>query len=71
ASGAVTIDGERVFSSNIYDQMAAAVRNHTDRKGYSTHVSLTADSAAPYGSIIKVLDAARQAGDDDVGLVEN
>ena len=70
ASGAVTIDSERVFASNIYDKMAAAVRDHT-RQRYSTHISLTADTSAPYGSIIKVLDAAREAGDDDVGLVEN
>jgi biopolymer transport protein ExbD len=69
AYGAVTIDGNRVASSHLYDAMASAVRYHTSRAGYSTHVDLAAASAAPYGSIIKVLDAAREAGDDDVGLI--
>jgi biopolymer transport protein TolR len=69
ASGATTIDGVRVASSRLYDRMAEVVRYHTGRSGYSTHIALAADSAAPYGSIIKVLDAAREAGDDDVGLI--
>lgn len=69
ASGATTIDGELVGSSTLYDRMAETVRFHSDRSGYSTHIRLVADRAAPYGSIIKVLDAAREAGDDDVGLV--
>ena len=38
-------------------------------QGYLTHISLIADSAANYNTIIKILDAARQAGDDDVGFV--
>jgi len=69
ATGAVTIDGNRVTSSHLYDAMASAVRYHTGRTGYSTHVDLAAANAAPYGSIIKVLDAAREAGDDDVVLI--
>ena len=69
ASGATTIDGERVTASDLYDRMAETVRFHSERAGYSTHIALIADSATPYGSIIKVLDAAREAGDDDVGLV--
>src|ERR1700730_5333113 len=62
ASGAITIDGESTTSSDVYDRMAEAVRNHTGRAGYSKHIALAADSAAPYGSIIKVLDAGREAG---------
>jgi biopolymer transport protein ExbD len=69
ASGAITIDGERADSSHLYDRMAEAVHNHTDRAGFSQHIALTADTAAPYDSIIKVLDAAREAGDDDVGFI--
>ncbi|HEY7981553.1 MAG TPA: biopolymer transporter ExbD [Candidatus Eremiobacteraceae bacterium] len=69
ASGAITIDGQSTTSSNVYDRMAEAVRSHGGRTGFSKHVALTADSASPYGSIIKVLDAAREAGDDDVGFV--
>jgi biopolymer transport protein ExbD len=68
-SGAITIDGESATSSNVYDRMAEAVRSHTGRTGYSEHIALTADSASPYGAIIKALDAAREAGDDDVGLI--
>jgi biopolymer transport protein ExbD len=49
--------------------MAAAVHVHTRRVGFSRHVALTAAKAAPYAVIIRILDAARQAGDDDVGFV--
>lgn len=69
ASGAITIDGETTASSHVYDRMAEVVRSHSGRAGYSRHIALTADSASPYGSIIKVLDAAREVGDDDVGFV--
>jgi biopolymer transport protein ExbD len=69
ASGAIAIDGKAATSSHVYDRMAEAVRNHTGRAGYSRHIALSADAASPYGSIIKVLDAAREAGDDDVGFV--
>jgi biopolymer transport protein TolR len=69
ASGAITIDGERAGSTELYDRMAEAVRAHTSRAGYSKHIALTADSASPYDSIIKVLDAAREAGDDYVGFI--
>jgi len=69
ASGATTIDGERVTSSTLYDRMSETVRFHSSRTGYSTHIAVVADRAAPYGSLITVLDAAREAGDDDVGLV--
>jgi len=69
SSGAMIIDGARVGSSHVYDRMAVAIRSHTGRLGFSTHIALTADSATPYASIITVLDAAREAGDDDVGLI--
>jgi biopolymer transport protein TolR len=69
ASGAIVVDGERVNSSHLYDRIADAIRNHTGQPGLSTHISLTAESAAPYDSIVKVLDASREAGDDDVGLI--
>jgi biopolymer transport protein ExbD len=49
--------------------MAAAVRTHTHRTGFTRHVALIAANAAPYAVIIRILDAARQAGDDDVGFV--
>jgi len=69
ASGAIVVDGGLATSSELYDRVADAIRNHTGRPGMSTHISLTAESAAPYETIVKVLDAAREAGDDDVGLI--
>jgi biopolymer transport protein ExbD len=33
------------------------------------HVSIIADAKAPYGVIIRILDAAKQAGLEDVGFV--
>jgi biopolymer transport protein ExbD len=32
-------------------------------------VSITADAKAPYGVIIRILDAAKEANLDDVGFV--
>jgi len=69
ASGAISIDGAPVRRAGLYPAMAAAVRAHTHRSGYTQHVALSAANAAPYAAIIRVLDAARQAGDDDVGFV--
>ena len=39
------------------------------RRRGDKHVSLTADVKAPYGTIIKILDAAKIAGLEDVGFV--
>jgi biopolymer transport protein ExbD len=33
------------------------------------HVSIIADAKAPYGIIIRILDAAKNAGLEDVGFV--
>jgi biopolymer transport protein ExbD len=69
ASGAVLIDGAPTSAARLYPAMAAAVRAHTQRTGFTRHVALIAANAAPYAVIIRILDAARQAGDDDVGFV--
>jgi biopolymer transport protein ExbD len=69
AQGAISIDGAPTSHAQLYRAMAAAVRAHTRRAGYTTHVALTAANDAPYAVIIWILDAARQAGDDDVGFV--
>jgi biopolymer transport protein ExbD len=69
ASGAVSIDGAPTIGARLYTAMAAAVHTHTHRPGYTAHVALTAANDAPYAVIIRILDAARQAGDDDVGFV--
>ena len=67
----VFIDGRQTNDARLYDDMAAAVKYHRDHaaQGFLTHISLIADANASYNTIIKILDAARQAGDDDVGFV--
>jgi biopolymer transport protein ExbD len=64
----LTIDQSPVAWAALYDVMAAAVKAH-ERRGHSKHVALYADANARYDAIIKVLDAARAAGDEDVGFV--
>jgi biopolymer transport protein ExbD len=62
--GTIFVDNKRTDEAHIYSDMAAERR----RRG-NKHVSLTADVKAPYGLVIRVLDAARLAGLDDVGFV--
>jgi biopolymer transport protein ExbD len=63
-TGVVYIDGKRTDTAHIYNDMSDVRR----RKG-NKHVSLTADVKAPYGTIIRILDAAKVAGLEDVGFV--
>jgi biopolymer transport protein ExbD len=67
----IYIDGKLVPMDQLYPTMATTVAFHQKHanQGYLTHISLLADEDANYNTIIKVLDAARQAGDDDVGFV--
>ncbi|MBV8081918.1 MAG: biopolymer transporter ExbD [Candidatus Eremiobacteraeota bacterium] len=65
----VTIDGVTCSSATLYALVARAVASHTGRPGYTRHIALLADKDASYDTIIKILDAARQAHDDDVGFV--
>jgi biopolymer transport protein ExbD len=71
AKNKIYIDGKLVPSERLYDTMSATITYHRNHaaQGYKDHISLLADSDASYNTIIKVLDAARQAGDDDVGFV--
>lgn len=62
--GRVFIDGKGTDDQHIYSDMLDVQR----RKG-NKHVSLTADVKAPYGTIIRILDAAKIAGLEDVGFV--
>ncbi len=62
--GTVYIDGQRTDDQHIYADMQSVEQ----RKGHK-HVSLTADVKAPYGTIIRILDAAKIAGLEDVGFV--
>jgi biopolymer transport protein ExbD len=63
-TGVIYIDGRRSDLQHIYGDMQAVER----KKGHK-HVSLTADVKAPYGTIIRILDAAKIAGLEDVGFV--
>jgi biopolymer transport protein ExbD len=69
AKNRIYIDGKPVSSENLYQVMSNTIAFHRTHPGYNTHVSLLADLDASYNTIIKILDAARQAGDDDVGFV--
>ena len=62
--GTIFVDNKRTDETHIYADMASERRQRGNK-----HVSLTADVKAPYGIVIRVLDAARLAGLDDVGFV--
>ncbi len=66
AVGSIIVDDKPTTVVGIYALLAAeaAHRGHL-------HVSLIADEKAPYGVIIRVLDAAKLAKLDDVGFVTN
>jgi biopolymer transport protein ExbD len=62
--GVIFVDGERTDPIRIYGVML------TERaKRGNKHVSIIADAKAPYGIIIRILDAAKVAGLEDVGFV--
>jgi biopolymer transport protein TolR len=63
-TGKIFIDGKQTDDTHIYADMADVKARRGDK-----HVSLTADIKAPYGEIIKILDAAKIAGLNDVGFV--
>ena len=62
--GVIFVDGKASDDQHIYADMADVKARRGDK-----HVSLTADIKAPYGEIIKILDAAKIAGLNDVGFV--
>jgi biopolymer transport protein ExbD len=58
------IDGLRSNEARVYADLQATVR----RRG-RLHVALSADVKASYGTVMRILDAAKIAGFDDVGFV--
>ena len=68
ATGRIAIDGTPIATTRLYDVMAQAVAT-ARRRGGSRHIAVNADAQASYDTIIKILDAARHAGDEDVGFV--
>ena len=62
--GRIFVDNKETDVGHIYSDMGQVAK----RRGH-IHVSLAADVKAPYGIIIKILDAAKIAGLNDVGFV--
>jgi biopolymer transport protein TolR len=62
--GRIFVDNKESDLTHIYADMGRVAK----RRGH-IHVSLAADVKAPYGIIIKILDAAKIAGLNDVGFV--
>jgi len=62
--GVIFVDGVKTDQVGIY----GVIYQDKQKRG-NKHVSITADAKAPYGVIIRILDAARDAGLEDVGFV--
>ena len=62
--GVIFVDSERADEKSIY-----RVLGDDARKRGRLHVSITADGKSPYGVLIRILDAAKDANLDDVGFV--
>ena len=67
-AGAIYVDGVATTDGGLYAAIANAVAAHSGAHR-STHISIIADADSKYDTIVKILDAGRQAGDDDVGFV--
>ena len=64
--GQIMVDTIHADSKSIYYAMHLIVQ----KKGLH-HVAITGDAKAPYGVIIRILDAAKEAGRKDVGFVSS
>jgi biopolymer transport protein TolR len=62
--GVIYVDGQKTNEAGIYNMMLTVRAKRGPR-----HVSIIADAKAPYGIIIRILDAAKIAGLEDVGFV--
>ncbi len=62
--GVIYVDGTKTDETGIYRVMYDA-----SKKKPRHHVAIVADAKAPYGIIIRILDAAKDAGLEDVGFV--
>ena len=62
--GVIFVDGAKTDETGIYRMMYEA-----SKKKPHHHVAIVSDAKAPYGVIIRILDAAKQSGLEDVGFV--
>ncbi len=63
--GVIFVDDVKTDEKGIYGVMGQAAA----KKGHTIHVAITADTKAPYSTIIRILDAAKESNLDDVGFV--
>ncbi len=61
---AILVDGQRTDAAGIY----ALMQTERTKRGIR-HVDLIADTHVPYLIVIRILDAAKVAGYDDIGFV--
>ncbi len=62
--GVIYVDTTKTDTQGIYRVMYDTIKKRGKKK-----ISLTSDIKAPYGVIIRILDAAKRAGDENVGFV--
>ena len=62
--GVIYVDSTKTDTKGIYRVMYETIKKRGKKK-----ISLTSDIKAPYGVIIRILDAAKRAGDENVGFV--
>ena len=62
--GVIYVDSTKTDTKGIYRVMYDTIKKRGKKK-----ISLTSDIKAPYGVIIRILDAAKRAGDENVGFV--
>ncbi len=62
--GVIFVDSTKTNTKGIYRVMYDTIKKRGKKK-----ISLTSDIKAPYGVIIRILDAAKRAGDENVGFV--
>lgn len=62
--GTIFVDNAKANDKTIYGILVQTVA-----KRGKLHVSITSDAKAPYGTIIRILDAAKEANLEDVGFV--
>jgi len=62
--GVIFVDGVKTNDTEVYRVMFDAAKKKPHH-----HVAIIGDAKAPYGTIIRILDAAKQADLEDVGFV--
>ena len=64
ASGKIFLDDKPVNAAQLADHFAQLARSRPE-----TELRLRADTTVPYGRVVEVMDAARQAGLNRIGFV--